>query len=339
MKKGLLLYAAAIVLIASFVGTSCKKIIHANQPTPNNVRVMGYTKLTTIKNTVPIAGEPSDISEKFRFYYDEGNRLSRIIYTGNDSFAIHEDIEFKYIGDTILKITKNILNSSYVKTDTFVLGSNGLVKYAITDDSIVNEYKYYGKLLSRNITSVTNHRHMMMGTETYYTSVNGDFLKNYYDGKLITTFDGLTAPYMWIRHIQDGSDTTEVIDYDSGTDPITYVIEGYNTRPLYMIVHDTARRVDSMIYPGLNWSEESYHFYTEDANRVGDYLWLESFTWCGQNIYQNAHLVESIANGSKNAYIKYAIDAQSKITQTRVELVDSLLNKYTMVYDIQYETY
>ncbi len=342
MKKYFSLYVSILVLLCSIAGTSCKKRIHGNQHTPNNVRMLGYTKVTTIKMTVPVAGVPSTINENFRFYYDDGNRLSKILYTGNDSFEIHKTITFRYSGDTIYKTTLNVLNNAFVQKDTFVTNSDGLLVTAFTPNEI-NRYEYYGQLLARNIRTATSYRHINMTSQTTYTSVDGDLLKHYYDGVLTTDFINLRTS-LDIKYLQIFSPTkvnnTNLYDYNS----LTYTINGYNYEPIYVHVVDTTydgspRRKDSLTYYGGDWINESYHFWTEDANRMGDYMQLISFTMYGTNIYRNKHLVESITARNKNAYITYDIDASSKIKQTKVVLVDSLLNNYTSVFDIQYETY
>jgi hypothetical protein len=342
MKNNFSLSVAALILLFAITGTSCKKKIHSNAPTPNNVRMVGYTKITTIKMTVPVAGVPSTINENYRFYYDEQNRVSRVIYTGNDSFEIHKTITFKYSGDTIYKTILNVLNNSFVEKDTFVTNSEGLIVSSFTPN-LIDRYEYYGQLLARTIRTATSYRHINMTAQTTYTSVNGDFLKNYYDGVLTTDFNNLRTPLDGIYEqvvSPTKVNTTVLNNYNS----MTHTMNGYNYSPIFLYVIDTTydsspRREDSLVYPGSEWVNESYHFWTEDANRTGDYLQLLSFTMFGNNIYRNKHLVESISSRNKNAYITYAIDASSKITQTKVVLVDSLLNNYTSVFDIQYETY
>jgi hypothetical protein len=342
MKRYFSLYIAVLVLLGTVVSSSCRKKIHANAPTPNNERILGYTKVTTIKRTVPVAGVPSTINENFRFYYDELNRLSQIIYTGNDSFEIHKTINFKYSSDSIFKTTVNTLTNALVERDTFVTNAEGLLVSAFTPN-LINKYEYYGQLLARTTRTATSYRHITMSAQTTYTSVNGDFLKNNYDGVLTTEFNDLRTP-LSIYYLQVFSPTNLNNIVLGGYESMNYTINGYNYQPIYVHVMDTTydsspRRKDSLTYPGGDWVNESYHFWTEDANRMGDYLQLESFTMYGTNIYRNAHLVESISARNKNAYITYDIDAWSKITQTKVVLVDSLLNNYTSVYDIQYETY
>ncbi len=337
MKKNFSLYIAALLLLATFVGTSCKKRIHSNAPTPNNVRMQGYTKITTI-TMAGASSVPATITEKFRFYYDQVNRLSKITYTGNDTFAIYKDITFQYSGDTVYKTTKNILTNNIVQRDTFVLNSNGFIVTAHTPN-LVNTFEYYGQLLARNTKRATSHRNIEMTATTTYTSVNGDFLKHNYDGLLNVSFNQVKTP-LTLKYYQDIPPFTlfniqTLVSYNSDV----HTISGYNYEPIKLNMIDTVFKKDSLTFPGAEWIGESYHFYTEDANRIGDYLQLESFTMYGNNIYRNAHLVESMTARNKSAYITYSIDAFSKITQTKYSVTDSVLNNRTAIYDIQYETF
>jgi hypothetical protein len=337
MKKNFSLYIVALILLSTFAGTSCKKRIHANAPTPNNVRMLGYTKITTY-TPAGFTGISPTVTEKFRFYYDQINRLAKITYTGNDTFAIYKDITFTYKGDTVYKNTKNILTNSIVQRDTFILNSNGLLVTAYTPN-LINTYEYYGQLLARKIQKATSHRHIEMTAQSTYTSVNGDFLKNNYDGLLKVDFIEVKTP-LTINYYQDIPPFTlfniqTLVSYEFET----HTIANFNYNPIKIKMTDTVFKQDSLIFPGSDWIGESYHFYTEDANRIGDFLQLESFTMYGNNIFRNAHLVESMTSRNRSAYITYNIDAFSKITQTRYSESDSVLNNKTIVYDIQYETF
>lgn len=334
MRKSFLLYVAAVMLVFSFIGTSCKKMIHSGAPTPNNERMVAYTKITTIKLNTPIPRAASTISENYRFYYDEVNRVTRMTYTGNDSFEIHKSITFTYKGDTIIKKTVNILNNVIVENDTFVMNSAGQITTAFTPN-MVNTFDYFGKLLTRNGRTGSSYRNITITDFSTYTSVNGDFLKHTHDGNMKITLNGLTLPLKVMKILSyPNIDTQFMYQYNSND-----YSKANTYRQTYVYVKDTVDNADSFMYPGQSFVNEGYHFYTEQANRTGDYLQLQSFTMYGKNIFQNSHLVESITSSNRNASIAYTIDAFNKITQTRVEEVDSVLNKYTTVYDIQYETY
>lgn len=336
MIKRHLLPIITLFLAMTFAGTACKKIIHSGAPTPNNVRMKAYQKFTTIELSAP-GSVTSTITEDYRFYYDAVNRLSRIVYTGNDTFQIQKEIEFKYAGDSVYKKTTNIITGLITEMDTFINNGSGLLVTAYTPNEI-NTFEYYGDLLSRRVTTGTSYRNISMTTENTYTSVDGDFLKNNTDGNLNVSFNDVTVP-LDFHYLQALSptilDTPSYTNYNS----LTQTKANYNFQPIYLHMMDATGLADSVTFAGADWSKESYHFYTEDANRTGDWLQLLSFTMYGNNIYRNKHLVESISQSNKNAAISYKIDANNMITQTNVTITDSSLSKYIYRYDIQYETY
>jgi hypothetical protein len=137
----------------------------------------------------------------------------------------------------------------------------------------------------------------------------------------------------WITDTKYFGHIEDLMSYKYTFDPYTH------TKDIRIWVQDTLQDTTELIYPAWDWANEGYHFYTENANRIGDWLQLQSFTMYGQNIYRNSHLVESISARNKNAYIDYKYDAQSKITQTSVVVTDSSMNKRTYTYDLQYETF
>lgn len=337
MRNSFLLYVVALVMGLSFVGTSCKKPVHSNAPTPNNERMLSYNKITTIQWANPaVNGELSKITENFRFNYDNLNRLVKITYTGNDSFEIHKFITFDYSKpDTVIKKTVNLLTNVIVEMDTFKLNNEGMVIKSYTPNMITS-YEYLGRLMTRATRVGTSYRNITVTDFSKYTSVNGDFLKHSHDGNLNITLDGMTLPLKMMKILTYPKDKDTVFLYQYNN----LVHNRTNTYlPTYIYAKDTVNKADSLMYPGLTWVNEGYHFYTEKANRIGDWLQLESFTMFGRNIFQNAHLVESVTSRNRSASIYYNIDAFSKITQTRVEEVDSMLNKFITVYDIQYETF
>jgi len=340
MRKYILFLIAGLITFGTLISSSCKKVIHSNAPTPNNVRLLSYTKITTLTTNVPISLPSAKITESFRFYYDDINRVRQIIYTGNDSFEINKRIDFTYFSDTTVKSITDILTGMVVERDTFIRNADGYITTAyfpgIGKSGIRYNFDYYGKLLTRVKATATDWNHITMNSQVTYTSVNGDLLKQYPEGKLNTEFSNLTPglDIDWLNswmglytHIED-LETSE------------YTFQPYNYKiPFDLYVQDTLQDTAHLTYPSWGWVGESYHFYTEDAIRTGDYMQLESFTRYGDNIFRNNHLVESISASDKNAYIHYVIDAQSKITQMTVDVKDSVLNKYTLTYDLQYEEY
>lgn len=355
MNKNSLLSIAVLLALGIVGAVSCKKKIHSNAPTPNNVRLLSYNKITTYNISVPVSIPNSRVTESFRFYYDANNRVSQIVYTGNDTFEIHKRIDFTYSNDTIFKTITNVLGNYVVERDTFIKNADGFIVTAFTPgytihnepSGIKNTFEYYGKLLARNTKAVTNWNNITMTSQVAYTSVNGDFLKQNPQNKLDVEFFNLTQGYDidwwqgWVTKDGSlsgigGSDSSHIEDLYS--DKYTFNTYAY-TKDLRLYIEDTLHDTSAMQYPAWNWYNESYHFYTENANRIGDWLQLESFTTYGQNIYLNSHLVESIASRNKNAYISYVYDSYSKITQTSVVVTDSMLNKVIYTYDMQYETY
>lgn len=350
MKKNNLLYATIVLAIGLLGAASCKKKIHSNAPTPNNVRMVSYNKITTYQQSVPIPIPNAKVNESFRFYYDDLNRVSQIVHTGNDSNTFFKRIDFRYSNDTIFKTITNIIGNVVVERDTFIKNSDGLIVTAFTPHSaygmnfgVKNTFQYYGKLLARNTRTTTNWNHITASTEVTYTSVNGDFLKQYPSGKLDVEFYALTQPLdidWWQGFFNNTdfahTDSAKITDLKSNN--LTFNSYGY-TKGMSIFVKDDVSDTSSLIIPAWDWYNQSYHFYEKNANRNGDWLQIESFTMYGQNIYLNNHLVESISSRMKNAYITYQYDAESKIIQTSAIVTDSMLNKATYTYDIQYETF
>jgi hypothetical protein len=339
MRKPALFNLAVLITIGSLIGLSCKKVINSNAPTPNNVRLLGYNKITNISQSVPIAIPTSKITESFRFYYDESNRVSQILHNGNDSTLFQMRIDFTYVNDTILKTITDILTNQVVERDTFIKNADGAIVTAYTpgykNTSVKHTFEYYGKLLSRITKTATNWTRASATSSVTYTSVNGDWLKQTAGGKLDCEFTNMTPglDIDWITDTKYFGHIEDLMEYKYTFNPYTH------TKDIRIWVQDTLQDTTELIYPAWDWANESYQFYTENANRVGDWLQLESFTMYGQNIYRNSHLVESIAARNKNAYIDYKYDAQSKITQTSVVVTDSTMNKRTYTYDLQYETF
>lgn len=349
MKKNNLLYVTVLFVLSIVGAASCKKPVHSNAPTPNNVRMLSYNKITTYEISVPTPIPNAKVTESFRFYYDENGRVSQIMYTGNDTFEIHKRIDFVYINDTIIKTISNVLGNYVVERDTFIKNADGLIVTAYTpygEYGVKNTFQYYGKLLARITKTATNWDRITATSEVAYTSVNGDWLKQNAAGKLDVEFNNLTQglDIDWWQGFYESKVTTGDVRTDSShiedvySNNYTFNSYAY-TKDMTIYVDDTMQVKDTLVYPAWNWYNESYHFYTNNANRIGDWLQLESFTMYGQNIYLNSHLVESISSRKQNAYIGYKYDAFSKITQTSVVLTDSILNKVTYTYDIQYEQF
>ena len=333
MRRISLLYVAGIVLIGSLAGTSCKKPVHSNNPQPNNSRLLSYNKITV---TVPSSNAATKtVTESYSFFYNDKNRVSRIIYTGNDVQRKHESIVFTYIGDTVLKETTNVLTNTLMERDTMVYNSAGQLTTVFTP-GFTTTFQYYGKLLAITTLTARGSSGVTVSMNTSYTSVDGDLLAHAFDGRLTATMPSNRKPpfqTVWIPYVlgsapasHSAAGNTDVYT-DYKEDPILFTSKDYND------ITDTA------FFPGSLWRKESYHFYTEMADRTGDYLQIQSFTNYGYNVYQNKHLVESISSLNRHANITYDIDAFSLIKQASIVTLDSVLNKYTTTYDYQYEVY
>lgn len=332
-----MLRLSTLACMAMIACASCKKTIHSNEPTPGNVRLLSYSKITTINTNVPVVLPARIVTESFRFYYDKDNRVSQIIHTGNDPNVINQRIDFGYDQDKVYRSVTDVVTSMVVERDTIIKNSLGQVVTAympgIGGSGMKYSFEYHGKLLSRVNREATNWHTITMSAGAIYTSVNGDLLKQNADGTLKVAFSNVTTPLdmSWNQNF-------EVINNVPGYSSSTYTATPY-AKNAYVFIKDAANDTSSLTYPAWSWTNESYHFYTEDANRTGDYLQLESMILYGQNIYCNEHLVESISAADKNAYITYRMDADSKIVQASVKTSDKLLNTTDAVYDVQYEQY
>ncbi len=347
MKK-LSLYFTAIAVTLCMVYSSCKKTTHDTNPTPKNSRLLSFTKTTahqsvTIGTTIYSFGPT--VLETYTFSYDNSNRVSKIIYTTNDS-AKHNNAKmdnlistFDYSGSVIKKLVQRPDNS-IVEIDSFIENSGGLVTNAYTP-TINNEYQYYGKLLVRN--TVTAHDSLgSASTTSTITSSKGNFLQLTYNDNLEVHFIGLhpeastvRAYFVYYKSALAGLVIdTVAIDINSSDKEIS----PYNRVPMWVMAVDTLHDTAYAFYPGGIWTKEDYTF-TGDYNRTGDYLQLQSFIQYGANIYQNANLVSSITNSGYTRKMTYTIDAQSFITQTNMTSLDSVGATISETYKLQYQTY
>ncbi len=373
MKKISSLYMLVLLTALSvLLYTACKKPIHSNAPTPNNVRLHSYTATTQINSVTPFPVSDT-INDNYTFTYDLSNRVTQILYTSTDLLLPNnqrsETITFNYSNDSIVKTTMTLpLNNFYhatFETDTFLVNAQGLITNTYEPGHITN-YEYYGQLLDRK--SETYYHNAPIGTSSVttttsiseqrtYNSDNGDFLNYSFNGILTANFPNTMAvsPYAmrdyWtfptlpgttlygaIAH-PDLNDGYYVYTQHGGLSSYTDQLSGYSEWPITLFAVDTANDTAYCSYPGNNiYPKETYTFYTTMANRIGDYLQLTSFTQWGNNIYRNNHLVKSISNAGYTTTINYNIDAYSKITQMTVKIVDSVANTRTITYNLQYET-
>ena len=374
MKKIFLLYPFVILAALSvLVYASCKKPIHSNAPTPNNVRLHSYTATTKVNTVVPVPIADT-INDNYTFTYDANGRVAQILYTTNDLLYPNnqrsETITFTYVNDTVVKTIMTVpLNTFYHTTfeiDTFLLNGQGLITTTYEPNHITN-YQYYGQLIDRQ--SETYYHNAPIGTssvtttttiseERTYNSDNGDFLNYSFNGILTATFPSqmTVVPYAmrdyWEFPTLPGAtiytaaahpdllDLYSVYTQHGGLSTYTDQLSGYSEFPLTVFAVDTANDTAYCRYPGNNiYPNQTYTFYTTMANRIGDYLQLNSYTKWGNNVYRNNHLVKSIINSGYTTTLTYNIDAYSKVTQITAKIVDSVANTWTTTYNLQYESF
>jgi len=362
MKKiTLLLSVVVLVAVFAVLYTSCKKPVHALQPTPNNVRLMSYTATTHLLSET-LADTTSD---NYTFFYDGNNRVIKILYSTSDTAKIRllqynssVNITFSYSNDTCIKTTAALGGSPVIEIDTFIINSStGLIATTFTPGMICN-YQYYGKLLAIESDEYYNNYHGVTSVSDTreYTSDNGNFLASSFNGILNVTFPTTMhyTPYAmrdyWMNITGLNTTAPNLIDVHhtpqipgtihtgltKNTDQLDYTISG---TPLLIFATDTARDTCYVDFPGNIWPSQSYTFYNNLANRIGDYLQLGSFTMWGNNLYQNADLVHTIVNSGYTTNVTYNINSYSEITQMTAVIVDSLANTRNVTYNLQYETY
>jgi hypothetical protein len=359
MKKLFLLYIAGILLISLFLHSSCKKVTHPLYATPGNYRVQSYTKIS-------YNASGATVNSNYTFYYDGSGRVSKILFTSNDSSAGTEGKEytsstFSYFSDSIIKTTTEVNTAVVLETDTFVTNPQGLIAYVYMPDYVAS-FQYLGKLLTIETEEYKGDSGTSISASAMnYTSSNSDLLLRTFSGSLSLTASwgdtgrnaALNPPdvqfvppftVQWISY----TGTTPAIVTHSGVTGFSDVLNGYNTGgPIEVTITDANGAInrDTCIFPQDLALAQAYSVYTALPNRSGDYLQLESFTKYGANIYQNAHLISKIANPNDTISVHYVIDADSKITQTVVNTKYALSSipssnfTASVVYDIQYETY
>ncbi len=376
MNKISLLYTIVVLAALSvFSYSSCKKIIHSNAPTPNNMRIHSYTATTQTNQVVPMAFADT-INDNYTFTYDANNRVTQILFTSNDlrypNSQRSETITFRYSNDTVYKSIMTVpLNNFYhvtFETDTFLLNTQGLITNTYEPGHRTN-YEYYGQLLDRKSEVFYNDKAIgtstIVGTTTIseeriYNSDNGDFLNYTFNGVLTVNYPGGAYPHGMnigtypMREYVVYPTFTGTTAYYYTLDPNAYYyytqqgnvtsttqqITGYSEWPLVAFAVDTTKDTAYCAFPGNNiYSQETYTFYTTMANRIGDYLQLGSYTKYGVNLYRNNHLVKTISNHGYNTSVVYGIDALSMVSQMTVKVVDSVANTKTTTYNLQYEKF
>ena len=368
MKKLFLLYPIAVLaVISTLLYTACKKPVHALAPTPNNVRLLGYTA-TTQRSFSNLADTTND---NYTFSYDNYGRVSSITFTTNNPAeiaAMHtqygENITFYYGNDTCIKTVTGIYGSPVFEIDTLIYSSitsgimpGDLISTIFTPTAIYN-YQYYGKLMSNESDEYHNYYHGVttVSDSRTYTSDNGNFLSANSTGILNVTFP-TTMHYgtynmrdYWLDIAGLNTSAPNLIEaytipqlsgtihshLSTNTDVLDYTTPSV---PLLIFATDTARDTCYVDYPGNLWPNTAYSFYNNLPNRIGDYLQLASFTQWGNNLYQNNDLVHTIDNSGYTTTVTYNINSYNEIAQMTAVIADSLANTQHVTYNLQYETY
>jgi hypothetical protein len=330
MKRPLkisLLYFAFIWLCI-FAVTSCKKkTSHPTNPTPGNYRLLSYTR----DRTNP-AG--SKVSDNFRFFYNSDQTVSMILYTSNDTFTANASITFTYVNDSIFRKVTRVKTSIPVESDTFIRNSQKFITYAYTP-GFINAFEYGGKLLVRRTETYYSDIEPTITVSNTYTSNNIDFLHSEL-GTVTANYVNLQTPLS----VEWTSATVgSIVNETHNGKGLTDNIGNYAGGTLAVSATDANSDVKGGIYPGGSWFNEAFGVYPDLNNRIGDYLWLQSFTFYGANLYQNTHLVRSISKPFDSTNVFYEIDGDSKIKKTTV-VNKNVLNQIDItVYNLQYETF
>lgn len=350
MRKFYSILTAAVMVFSGVMYTSCKRKIHPTHPTPDNNRLLSYSKFSTssIPGYVPV-------TETFTFYYDDNKRVTTIVYSSNDQVRINNgtaqmNIDFTYSNDTIYKTYTAIRIANVVERDTFVTNSSGQIVQAYFPGE-AHTFEYFGKLIARDSKTVSDSGTYISGGSTY-TSDNGDLLNHVYDGALHAQFPDMGINS--ITYLHESLVTPLTVTWtDFGTSPATIVTHtgtgytddytGYSSGGQVMVQAIDGNGViayDTLFWPGGIWPREQLFVYPDLYDRPGDYMQIESFTTYGVNIYQNAHLIKYIyeQDGPKTEVL-YTIDADSKVTQTYVTKTVSETEVYTTTYKLQYQVF
>jgi hypothetical protein len=355
MKKIFLLCLAAIMGTISIISPSCKKITHDPNPTPGNIRLMGFTVTTSPTKIIPTFYPMQTVTTNYSFYYDGNNKVSQIYYSTNDSNVVKTGkgatiSTFTYSGNIINKTTTLVASSAVLERDTFTVNS-GLVVNANFPFMAFN-FSYYGQLLLHE-----NFTYRDSGTavsaQTTYTSTSGNFLTRTFDGVLHATFpdSGYKPMLVFPDTVRDTvlslPLTITWTTLGAGGAVITHTnvgaysdqLAGYSENEVTLTAVDpNGILVRPVTFPADLGANKSYLFYG-DQNRPGDYLQLMSFIIYGMNIYNNANLVKNIKSPYYNTDVIYYIDGDSKIKSLNVTKTDKFGNVYTSVYNLQYTAY
>lgn len=359
MKKFFLL--SVVVVMAGFLAmqTSCRKSrSHPTNPTPEDYRLLSYTKVLSANIIMPPAIVPL-ISENYRFVYS-GDNVSSIFITSNDSLKVakgmaHLKVEFIRKADTIYKISTDLNTSTIKQRDTFLVNTYGQIIHAYFPKE-VHHFTYFGKLIATERV-IYRDTGTQLAADLTFTADQGDHLYRLWNETITAYFPDsgiappFTVPYIWhdtvlttpldiLWAVFDNPSTPrliEVLDHGSKTLQLSGSFLQYGAGINGFDKNKVAFRTG--IFPPGYTARQFYEYYDELANRPGDYQQLESVTTYGVNIYANNHLLWQISSPYRTTRVTYDIDADSKVTFTNVHIKDSLTkNAFNAQYKLQWET-
>lgn len=363
MKKRYLLYILILFPMLTGMFFSCRSKYHSPNPTPENYRLLGYTKVTTQGISYPYYIPTPVITENYRFVYNNGNDVSQMFFTSNDSnkMKVHLanlSIKFYYVSDTIYKTSTDLNTSTVMERDTFIFDLvNG--QRQIRDAYFpfeTHHFTYLGKLLATETVAFRD-TNSVVSLNLTYTSYDNNFLYRLFDGQLHATFpdSGIRPDYLpgdvyrdtemvlpltvtWTNFHSDGttaySNHTGVGSYFDG---LSGYAQDYTTVD---VIDDNGVRGRTVYIPAGYANKLSYDYYDNYFNRPGDYMQLQSFATYGMNIYQTTNMVYTMISQYSNTHITYNIDADSKVGYTSAVIRDSVTkNVVNESYKLQYETY
>lgn len=325
MKRIISLLLTVVTLV--IISLSCKKTQHTTNPTPDNYRLLSFTK--AVNGVYP--------NDNYRFYYDSRNRISEILYTTNNEpivmgVGLGKRAVFSYSNDTIYKVISDVQTKVDVEKDTFIRNTSNQIITAYMPGRYIN-FEYYGKLLVR-VTENYYSGDVAIGASKIFKSNNGDFLSQEFDGNLTATFASVFTPPITVEWITATATTTHTAT--SNTDVLT----GYKGEPVTVKAADEFSHTGTNAFAGGVYATETYGVFPDKALRPGDYRQLQSIFTFGVNIYEGAHLTKSISNPLFRTDITYEIDADSKITSLTA-ITKNVVAKDTTseVYKVMYETF
>lgn len=128
------------------------------------------------------------------------------------------------------------------------------------------------------------------------------------------------------RDENDAVTTTNIFEYDANNQLAKITEDGMLTATFTWSNGD-------MVTENGNAGPTNYTYYTDKASRQGDYIQIIQFLEYGYKFINNAHLVQSINNGTFQETFTYEFDGDGKITKLTInESGSSTPNIYTYLY-------